>query len=148
MASGQDLPRVDLCVHKSSCSTVLILPHTNIAADRVLRTSGKPAPVIGRAPGRQDVTQKYHHSVGRGGSPAGMGLKGLEVPSYAPSVPCLPQRASKLTFLGQFAGDRVLSSSRAEHSGRLHGRVTQARISTKFLAVRVSPSQCLGGCCP
>ena len=55
-----------------------------------------------------------------------MGLRGLNVLSKAPSAPSLPLWVGKSPSLGPVLADRLSSSSRAEASGRLHGRSTKA----------------------
>ena len=55
-----------------------------------------------------------------------MGLKGLNVLPKAPSAPCLPLWVGKSPCLGPILADRISSSSRAEASGRLHGKITKA----------------------
>lgn len=63
---------------------------------------------------------------GRRGQPRSMGLKGLNVLPKAPSAPCLPLWVGKSPSWGPILADRLSSSSKAEVSGRLHGRNMKA----------------------
>ena len=64
-----------------------------------------------------------------------MGLRGLNVLPKAPSAPSLPLWVGKSPSLGPVLADRLLSSSRAEASGRLHGRITKASDRSDVSAV-------------
>ena len=57
-----------------------------------------------------------------------MRLRGLDGLNSTPFIPFLPLKAGKFTSLGHGPGDRLLSSSRAEPSGRSHGKTAQARM--------------------
>ena len=57
-----------------------------------------------------------------------MGLRGLDGTPSIPLMPCLPLKAGRLAFLRHLPVDRLLSSSRAEPSGRSHGKLAQARM--------------------
>ena len=61
-----------------------------------------------------------------------MGFKGLNVLPKAPPAPCLPLWVGKSPSLGPAVADRLSSSTRAETSGRLHGRSMKASSRIAF----------------
>lgn len=65
-------------------------------------------------------------------------MRGLDAFSSASLMPCLPVKAGRLPSLGQSAVDRLLSSARAEPSGRLHGRLTQVTTHAIYIDLIVA----------
>ena len=77
-----------------------------------------------------------------------MGLRGLDGLSSQPFIPCLPLKAGKYTSLGQGPVDRLLSSSRAEPSGRQYGKTAQARTPMYLSCGLMMPDLLLRSCQP